>query len=323
MLVRIVDGDSFTRACKLIVMSFSFMLPLLPLTAYQAVKFYNYSIKKKDNLEPFKPFITEEAIVEESAEIDEFLNAKNAHNSEDSFGDSSDENFHNATPEVPPELPPPLPKKSSTLPAPQKPALLPKPALMPKPTRVKTAHKAMEDLRLIDDKRSVGEVNDNNIDNNLYSNTKSTMVGKKSEFSPTTDNTNNNTFIVNDNLNLNDDEPILRSKKPVQRVQMTDEEVYIELKNICNLTDPLKKYLKTKEVGKGASGVVFIASDLESNNQVAIKTIDLKHQSSKELILNEIRVLIDFNHKNLVNFLEAFYLEESDSLWVVLEFMNG
>lgn len=290
--------------------------------AYQAVKFYNYSIKKKDNVEPFKPFITEEAIVEESAEIDEFLNAKNAHNSEDSFGDSSEESFpQHAPPEIPPELPPPLPKKSSTLPAPQKPALLPKPALMPKPPRVKTAHKAMEDLRLIDDKG--GEVNDNNIDNHLYGNTKSAIVAKKTDFpSPTTDKSNNNTFIVHDSP-TNDDEPILRSKKPQQRVSKTDEEVYIELKAICNLTDPLEKYLKTKEVGKGASGVVFIASDLESKQQVAIKTIDLKNQSSKELILNEIRVLIDFNHDNLVNFLEAYYLEESDTLWVVLEYMNG
>jgi len=287
-----------------------------PDAAYQAVKFYNYSIKKKDHVEPFKPFITEEAIVEESAEIDEFLNAKNAHNSEDSFGDSSEENFQNVSPEIPPDLPPPLPKKSNTLPA--KPPLLPKPVI-PKHhhSRAKTPHKAMEDLRLIDDK----EVNDNNIDQ--YTNTKSTIATKKTELS-LTDNenvSNNNTFIVHESSN-DDDEPILRSKKP-QRITKSDEEVYAELKAICNLSDPLKKYFKTKEVGKGASGVVFIAQDLETQKQVAIKTIDLKNQSSKELILNEIRVLKDFNHNNLVNFLEAYYLEELDHLWVVLEYMNG
>lgn len=289
------------------------------------MKFYNYSIKKKDNVEPFKPFITEAAIVEESAEIDEFLNAKNAHNSEDSFGDSSDENFQITAPEVPPELPPPLPKKSNTLPASQKPPLLPKPPIQPRSNHSKAAHKAMQDLRLIDDKqRTVSEVNDNNIDSHLYSNSKSTIVAKNTDFSPSADNSNNNTFIVNDaRTSSNDDEPILRSKKPQQRVNKTDDEVYEELKSICNLGDPLKKYSKTKEVGKGASGVVFIATDLETQKQVAIKTIDLKHQSSKELILNEIRVLIDFNHKNLVNFLEAFYLEELDSLWVVLEYMGG
>ena len=176
----------------------------------------------------------------------------------------------------------------------------------------------MEDLRLIGDKE--GEVNDN-IDHS-YTNTKSVFVGKTADLSTPSDNSNNNTFIVHDNQTSDGDEPILRAKKTT-RVSKTDEEVYAELKNICNLDDPLKKYSKTKEVGKGASGVVFIATDLESLNQVAIKTIDLKNQSSKELILNEIRVLIDFNHKNLVNFLEAYYLEECDTLWVVLEYMNG
>lgn len=301
--------------------------------AVQAVKFYNYSIKKNYNAEPFKPFITEENIITENFEIDEFLNAKNNHNSEDSFGDSSDENFQLVAPEAPPELPPPLPKKPNKnqsmsaigMPtnvvnqqgknreAPEKPKLFPKPSVVLKPPR--NTHKGTTD------KGSV-EVNDNNLDNHQYSNSKSTIIAKIPDFSPSTDNSNNNTFIEHENPS-NDDEPILRPKQSQQRVTKTDEEVYIELKSICNLTDPLRKYSKTKEVGKGASGVVFIATDLESQKQVAIKTIDLKNQSSKELILNEIRVLIDFNHKNLVNFLEAYYLEESDTLWVVLEYMNG
>jgi len=271
-------------------------------------------------VEPFKPFITEEAIVEESAEIEDYLHARNAHNSEDSFGDdhsSSEESFAHQQPEqpeIPPELPPPIPKKSYTLPP--KPPLLPKPDLSSRIT--KAPHHAMEDLRLIDK-----EVNHNNIDHH-HTNAKSTIVAKKSDLTTLTDkdnfSNNNNTFIVNDNQE--NDEPILRSKRP-QRVTKTDEEVYAELKSICNLSNPLEKYKKQKEVGKGASGVVFIALDLETGNQVAIKTIDLKNQSSKELILNEIRVLIDFNHKNLVNFLEAYYLEEQDNLWVVLEYMNG
>jgi p21-activated kinase 1 len=288
------------------------------------VKFYNYSIKKKENAEPFKPFMTEEAIVEESAEIEELLNAKqDAHSSGDSFENSSEDHYQITRPDIPPELPPPLPSKNKpqTLPPLEKPAIGPKPPLMPKPPRMKTTHKAMKDLRLIDDDKS-SEVNYNNLDNHLNS-SKSMVVTKKTDFSPTTDNnSNNNTFIEHDNQ-PHDEEAILRSKKPAQRVTKSDEEVYVELKSICNLSDPLKKYSKTKEVGKGASGVVFIATEFETQNQVAIKTIDLKNQSSKELILNEIRVLIDFNHKNLVNFLEAYYLEESDSLWVVLEYMGG
>lgn len=171
-------------------------------------------------------------------------------------------------------------------------------------------NKPCEDLSKIDK-----EVNDNF--EHTYS-PKSTI--DQSEKKLDKDNSNNNTFIVKNDEN---DETIqIRSKKPA-RVTKTDEEVYAELRSICNMSDPMDKYKKTKEVGKGASGVVFIALDLDSQKQVAIKTIDLKNQSSKELILNEIRVLKDFNHTNLVNFLDAYFLEELDHLWVVLEYMNG
>jgi p21-activated kinase 1 len=301
------------------------------------VKFYNYSIKKKDNIEPFKRFITEDAIVEESAEIEELLIAKNAHNSDGSFNDetSSNEEQNNITTTEPPQvydpdLPPPVlpPKKSSTSSI-SKPPIGPKPPIGVKPprnisTKMKAPHKPMEDLRLID-KESVNDNNDNNIDL-TFTNTKSTIVANKNnDLAALGDNenfSNNNTFIVHPKESTDSDEPILRAKKPT-RVTKTDEEVYAELKNICNLSDPLERYKKTKEVGKGASGVVFIAQELGTDKQVAIKTIDLKNQSSKELILNEIRVLKDFNHRNLVNFLDAYYLEEEDHLWVVLEYMNG
>ncbi|KAH8276818.1 hypothetical protein KR026_001380, partial [Drosophila bipectinata] len=84
-----------------------------------------------------------------------------------------------------------------------------------------------------------------------------------------------------------------------------------------------ERYKTTQEVGKGASGIVFIAGDLQNESQVAVKTIDMKNQSSKDLILTEIRVLKDFNHKNLVNFLDAYLLEPEDQLWVVMEYMDG
>lgn len=121
----------------------------------------------------------------------------------------------------------------------------------------------------------------------------------------------------------NDDDQLILRNKDVTRQPKSDEEVYEELRKICNLEDPTLRYETKLEVGKGASGVVFIALDMRTQQKVAIKTIDLKNQSSKELILNEIRVLKDFNHPNLVNFLDAYFLEGENHLWVVLEYMDG
>ncbi|XP_055639646.1 serine/threonine-protein kinase PAK 3 [Toxorhynchites rutilus septentrionalis] len=264
-----------------------------PEAAYQAVKFYNYSIKKKEQAEPFKPFITEDAIHEETESIDQFLDMKNAHKSEDSLEASSEENFADVTPP-----PPPLPKKSMTLP--------PKPQIMPKPKNYPNSklYKGVQNLSLLE--------GDNNKDTIIIHSNSSCLDNHKSSYD-----------LINKADFEGENELILRPKEQNARVPKTDEQVYNELKRICNMSNPLERYEKTVEVGKGASGVVFIALDRQTDQKVAIKTIDMKNQSSKESILNEINVLKDFNHRNLVNFLEAYYLENEDQLWVILEYMDG
>lgn len=71
-----------------------------------------------------------------------------------------------------------------------------------------------------------------------------------------------------------------------------------------------------------ASGHVFVAKALSTGKKVAIKQMDLSAQPRKELIVNEILVMKESQHSNIVNFLDSFLIKGTD-LWVVMEFMEG
>lgn len=57
---------------------------------------------------------------------------------------------------------------------------------------------------------------------------------------------------------------------------------------------------------------------------MAIKEMDLSHQPRKELIVNEILVMKESQHPNIVNFLESYLVKSNELwLWVVMEYMEG
>lgn len=69
-----------------------------------------------------------------------------------------------------------------------------------------------------------------------------------------------------------------------------------------------------------ASGGVYTAHD-KSNYPVAIKQMNLEKQPKQDLIINEILVMRESTHPNIVNFKDS-YLWKGD-LWVVMEYMEG
>jgi serine/threonine-protein kinase CLA4 len=71
-----------------------------------------------------------------------------------------------------------------------------------------------------------------------------------------------------------------------------------------------------------ASGHVYVAKTLVTGKKVAIKEMDLTTQPRKELIVNEIMVMKESRHPNIVNFLNS-YLVRGNELWVVMEYMEG
>ncbi|CCF57987.1 hypothetical protein KAFR_0D03390 [Kazachstania africana CBS 2517] len=90
---------------------------------------------------------------------------------------------------------------------------------------------------------------------------------------------------------------------------------------ICSPEDPTKQYANLTKIGQGASGGVYTANQVKSNELVAIKQMDLEKQPKKELILNEIIVMKESRHNNVVNFINAHL--SKGNLWIVMEYMEG
>lgn len=106
-----------------------------------------------------------------------------------------------------------------------------------------------------------------------------------------------------------------------KRQQSNIIDVTARLKAICSPGDPTLNYSNLSKIGQGASGGVFMAFENPGKRCVAIKQMNLEQQPKKDLIINEIIVMKDSKHKNIVNFIDSF-LHDGD-LWVVMEYMQG
>lgn len=63
-----------------------------------------------------------------------------------------------------------------------------------------------------------------------------------------------------------------------------------------------------------ASGTVYTAIETSTGQEVAIKQMNLSQQPKKELIINEILVMRENKHPNVVNYLDSYLV--GDELWV-------
>lgn len=102
---------------------------------------------------------------------------------------------------------------------------------------------------------------------------------------------------------------------------MKDSEVIARLQAICTDADPTKLYRSLVKIGQGASGGVYTAYQVGTNLSVAIKQMNLEQQPKKDLIINEILVMKESRHRNIVNFIDSFLFK--GDLWVVMEYMEG
>jgi p21-activated kinase 1 len=113
-------------------------------------------------------------------------------------------------------------------------------------------------------------------------------------------------------------DPHARVARPRARQSI---DIVARLKEIVSPDDPYNLYANFNKIGQGASGGVYTAYEKGTDRCVAIKQMNLDQQPKKNLIVNEILVMKESRHPNIVNFLDSFLVR--GDLWVVMEYMEG
>lgn len=106
--------------------------------------------------------------------------------------------------------------------------------------------------------------------------------------------------------------------------RLSHEQFRHALQMVVNVGDPRIRYNNYIKIGEGSTGMVFAANDLESPHGahlVAIKKMNLHKQQRRELLFNEVVIMRDYKHKNIVDMYGSYLVD--DELWVVMEYLAG
>ena len=119
--------------------------------------------------------------------------------------------------------------------------------------------------------------------------------------------------------------------------RLSHEQFRIALQMVVNTGDPRLRYTGFQKIGEGSTGMVYAATDLEFNSTnkqsntvdhvqpsqqiVAVKKMNLHKQQRRELLFNEVVIMRDYKHKNIVEMYGSYLVD--DELWVVMEYLAG
>ncbi|XP_014817330.1 PREDICTED: serine/threonine-protein kinase PAK 4 [Calidris pugnax] len=116
--------------------------------------------------------------------------------------------------------------------------------------------------------------------------------------------------------------PQQQPRSPQREPQRVSHEQFrAALQMVVDPGDPrtyLENFIK---IGEGSTGVVCIATIRSSGKLVAVKKMDLRKQQRRELLFNEVVIMRDYQHENVVEMYNSYLV--GDELWVVMEFLEG
>ncbi|KAH8270666.1 hypothetical protein KR044_004195 [Drosophila immigrans] len=109
--------------------------------------------------------------------------------------------------------------------------------------------------------------------------------------------------------------------QPKQEQRLTHEQFRAALQMVVSAGDPRENLEHFNKIGEGSTGTVCIATDKSTGRQVAVKKMDLRKQQRRELLFNEVVIMRDYHHPNIVETYSSFLV--NDELWVVMEYLEG
>lgn len=119
--------------------------------------------------------------------------------------------------------------------------------------------------------------------------------------------------VTDDEDDFNNFEPCLEPKPlPVEETFKLEDLVE---KNV----NPNTLYKDAVKISEGASGEVFLATEIATGRQVAIKKMSLNTQNIK-LLTTEIQIMKTSKHPNIVDYIGSYIVDKK--LWVVMEYMD-
>ncbi|XP_048456090.1 serine/threonine-protein kinase PAK 4-like isoform X2 [Rhincodon typus] len=111
------------------------------------------------------------------------------------------------------------------------------------------------------------------------------------------------------------------TQSPGEGQRVTHEQFRSAMAMVVNQADPRKQLETLGQIGEGSTGIVCVAREKLTGRTVAVKRMDLRTQQRRELLFNEVVIMRDYHHENVVEMYSSHLV--GDELWVVMELLQG
>ncbi|XP_004928420.1 serine/threonine-protein kinase PAK mbt [Bombyx mori] len=187
--------------------------------------------------------------------------------------------------------------------------------------------------------RQVAEINDNHHAGMTYQNIQNANMPYQHSHQTQAVTHNMHLGLNGNNLPIGENQQVLRHQHPAStagpgstatsiplaaskhELRLTHEQFRAALRLVVSEGDPRATLTGFNKIGKGSTGIVCSATDTRTRRSVAVKMMNLRRQQRRELLFNEVVIMRDYPHPNIVEMYASYLV--GDELWVVMEYMAG